>query len=196
MTKTRTTSFGKAIYPHLTGADYKFKSEGLYHVDLEVSSDDAKSEVTAINDAIKTVVIEQHKKNGNKEVDRAPLPYKTENGKTILKFKMKASGINSKTKQHFTQKPCLYDNELNEFPEGKSIWGDSIIRVSYEPHGYYSPLHGAGCTLRLKSVQVKNLVEGSNGKSAFSKVDGNSSGSNGESVLPEHKAPEKAKAVY
>ena len=171
--KIRTTSFGKAIYPHLTKADYKFKSEGLYHVNLELPEGDAKSEVSIINETIKMIVVDQHKKNGNKDVKRAPLPYETKDGKTIFKFKMKASGVNSKTKQSFTQKPSLYDNKLNEFPQDKTIWGDSIIRVSYEPHGYYTDFAGAGCTLRLKSVQVKDLVEGSNGASGFSPVEGN-----------------------
>ena len=171
--KIRTTSFVKAIYPHLTKADYKFNSEGLYHVNLELPEGDAKSEVAIINETIKMIVVDQHKKNGNKDVKRAPLPYETKDGKTIFKFKMKASGVNSKTKQSFTQKPSLYDNKLNEFPQDKTIWGDSIIRVSYEPHGYYTDFAGAGCTLRLKSVQVKDLVEGSNGASGFSPVEGN-----------------------
>ena len=47
--KIRTTSFGNAIYPHLTKADYKFKFEGLYYVNLEMPEDDAKSEIAVIN---------------------------------------------------------------------------------------------------------------------------------------------------
>ena len=51
--KVKTTPFGKAIYPHLTKADYRFKSEGLYYVNLEMPEDDAKSEIAVISDTIK-----------------------------------------------------------------------------------------------------------------------------------------------
>jgi hypothetical protein len=56
-----------------------------------------------------------------------------------------------------------------------------LLRVSYQPHPWFTPALGAGVSLRLKSVQVRDLVEGS-GQSAeasgFSKVDGDSSSKN------------------
>ena len=90
------------------------------------------------------------------------LPYKeTEDGKTIFKFKMKASGTNSKTGDTFKQRPALFDNELKPInPEEVSIWGGSTLRVSYQPALWFTPMLGAGVSLRLKSVQVKNLIEG------------------------------------
>ena len=56
-----------------------------------------------------------------------------------------------------------------------------ILRVSFQPYLGTHQLLGAGVSLRLKSVQVKDLVEG-NGQSAeangFSKVHGDSSEKN------------------
>ena len=39
--KTYTSPFGKAIYPHLTKCDVRFKAEGEYKVDLELNDVDA-----------------------------------------------------------------------------------------------------------------------------------------------------------
>ena len=54
--------------------------------------------------------------------------------------------------------------------------------MSYTPFGWYKQqLGGAGVTLRLKSVQVKDLVQGSSsngGGHGFTKTDGNSSEKN------------------
>ena len=45
-------------------------------------------------------------------------------------------------------------------PDEVTIWGGSTLRVSYQPTLWFTPMLGAGVSLRLKSVQVKNLVEG------------------------------------
>ena len=53
--------------------------------------------------------------------------------------------------------------------------------MSFQPYPWYTPALGAGVSLRLKSVQVRDLVEG-NGQSAeasvFSKVAGDASEKN------------------
>ena len=180
--KPMTTTFGKAIYPHLSRPDYAFGNTNFkYHVVLEFSEDEAKDHIECINNVIKDIVVEEHKKNGNKEVKRAPLPYKHVDGKIHLSFKMTASGINSKTKQTFTQKPRIVDHNLEPFDTEKNIWGDSILRITYQPFGYINSAIGAGCTLRLKEVQVKTLVEGNGGGSSFTKVD---PGASAEGVSP------------
>ena len=47
----------------------------------------------------------------------------------------------------------------NTLEEGTQIWGDSILRIVAEPRAYNMPI-GIGCTLRLKTVQVIELVTG------------------------------------
>ena len=48
--KSYTSPFGKAIYPHLSKADVRFKAEGEFKVDLEVSDTEAESIVNVIHD--------------------------------------------------------------------------------------------------------------------------------------------------
>jgi hypothetical protein len=166
-----TTNFGEALYPYLTIPDMKFDPQGKYHVKLKLKSDEAQTDISIINEVIAKKIAEFTKENPNKEIKRSELPYQsTDDGYVIFNFKMKASGINSKTKQPFEQKPKIFDHNLDLLPEDKSIWGGSIIRVTYEPFGYSGPATGIGCTLRLKSVQVKKLVEGSLNH-GFSKVE-------------------------
>ena len=43
-----TSPKGKAIFPHLTEADYKFKPEGEYHVKLECNKADCEKVVKQI----------------------------------------------------------------------------------------------------------------------------------------------------
>lgn len=166
-----TTNFGEALYPYLTIPDLKFDPQGKYHVKLKVKSDDAQTDIGIINDVIARKVADFTKENSGKGIRRADLPYEeTEDGFVIFNFKMKASGINSKTKQPFEQKPKIFDHNLDLLPEDKSIWGGSIIRITYEPFGYSGAATGIGCSLRLKSVQIKKLIEGSQNH-GFTKVE-------------------------
>lgn len=173
--KKYTSPFGKAIYPHLSKCDVRFKAEGEYHVDLEVTDEEAQEMELLINHLSDESVKQAQEKTGKKAVKKAQLPFKKEDGKTIFKFKMKASGTNGKTGDSFKQRPALFDSNLNPInPEQVSIWGGSVLRVSYQPALWFTPMLGAGVSLRLKSVQVKTLVEGGTQSDAdgFDKVEG------------------------
>ena len=179
--KKYTSPFGKAVYPHLSKADVRFKAEGEYKVDLEVEGSEAEEMKTMLNSLAEQSVKQAQEKTGKKTIKKANLPFKEEDGKTIFKFKMKASGTNGKTGDNFKQRPALFDNELKPInPEETQIWGGSVLRVSYQPALWFTPMLGAGVSLRLKSVQVKNLVEGASQSDAsgFDKVDGDASSKN------------------
>ena len=176
-----TSPFGKAVYPHLSKADVRFKAEGEFKVDLEVEGTEAEEMKAMLNNLAEQSVKQAQEKTGKKNIKKANLPFKDEDGKTIFKFKMKASGTNSKTGDTFKQRPALFDNELKPInPEDTQIWGGSVLRVSYQPALWFTPMLGAGVSLRLKSVQVKNLVEGASQSDAsgFDKVDGDASSKN------------------
>ena len=143
--QTYTSPFGKAIYPHLSKCDVRFKPEGEYKVDLSLKDTQAQELIKVIKQYQLKAVAEAKEKS---------------NKKTIKEF----------------------DNELKPISPDITIWGGSILRVSYQPFPWYTPALGAGVSLRLKSVQVKDLVEGG-GQSAeangFDKVHGDSSSKNG-----------------
>ena len=180
--QTYTSPFGKAIYPHLSKKDVRFKPEGEYKVNLSLKDTQAQDLIKLVKQFQHKAVKEAEEKT-NKKIKLAPLPHSSDDeGNVIFKFKMKASGVNSKTGDTFNQRPALFDNELKPISPDITIWGGSILRVSYQPFPWYTPALGAGVSLRLKSVQVKDLVEGG-GQSAeangFDKVHGDSSSKNG-----------------
>ena len=179
--QTYTSPFGKAIYPHLSKKDVRFKPEGEYKVNLSLKDTQAQDLIKLVKQFQHKAVKEAEEKT-NKKIKLAPLPHSSDDeGNVIFKFKMKASGTNSKTGDTFNQRPALFDNELKPISPDITIWGGSILRVSFQPYPWYTPALGAGVSLRLKSVQVRDLVEG-NGQSAeasgFSKVAGDASEKN------------------
>ena len=197
--KTYTSPFGKAIYPHLNRVDTyktngdKFKEK--YHVKIEFSTEDAKELIKQSDEALKVALAEEKEQSKSKKPLKTSefLGYSKEGDKVIVHFKMKAHGRNNKTNETFSQKPALFDNELKPLDPELQIWGGSNLRVSYTPKGWYSSmLGGAGVTFRLKSVQVKDLVQGSSnsngGGHGFSVTEGNSSENNNSTDTNEEEA--------
>lgn len=181
--KTYTSPFGKAVYPHLNSPDVKFKAEGEYHLKLELDDKQAKEVIKVITETLDSALTNEKNNSKKKNVTKSShISYKKEDGKNLFSFKMKAKGFNKTNGEAFTQRPALFDNELKPLDPDLQIWGGSNLRVSYSPYGWYKQqLGGAGVTLRLKSVQVKDLVQGSSsngGGHGFSKTDGNSSEKN------------------
>ena len=168
---TNISEIGEAIYPHLNKPDVRFSEAGEYKVTLKVAKSDAtemlKLYTKAIDDSLK--LAEQNQKG--KGIKNAPKPFTEEDNFVFFKFKMKATGVNQKTKEKFSQRPQLFDAKKNPIPLSTIIWGGSKMRVAYNLVPYYTPMLGAGITARLKAVQVISLVEGKD-SNLFSKEDG------------------------
>ena len=173
----RMTPIGKSKFVYISEPDTQFDTNGIYHCSVEFNKEEAKEETRAIREEIGKVIVEKFRKlkkdlpyRGG-DTKRAPLPYKEEDGKIVIKFKSKF-------------KPTIFDKDQNELASDVAVWKDSTMRIKYELSGYDQTI-GVGCSLYLLSVQVVDLVKGSsqNGKCPFPKV---------ESVLP---APEKTVAL-
>jgi hypothetical protein len=80
-------------------------------------------------------------------------------GEVEIKFKMNAIGNNGGDR--WEQRPVLFDSKGR--PMNENIGSGSKIRVGSEIIPYYSAAIGAGISLRLKAVQVIELVEYSSG---------------------------------
>ena len=154
-----TSPKGKAIFPHLTEPDTKYKAEGEYHVKLECNKSEGQNIIALIGSEIAKKVKEQHDQDPKKPITKAPLPYVEVNDKVVFNFKMKASGIRKSDGKHFTQKPVLVNADLSPVEPDMQIWGDSILKITFEPYAWNMPI-GIGCTLRIKAVQVLELVTG------------------------------------
>jgi hypothetical protein len=84
-----------------------------------------------------------------------------ETGDKVYNFKMKAV-VKPKDKEPFTQKPKLFDSNGADI-NPKSLFGGSKLKVAFQIIPFYTALVGAGISLRLKAVQVIELVEGQGG---------------------------------
>lgn len=172
------TPSGVAIYPHLINPDTKFNPIGEYKVSLSLVEDEATPIIEKIN-----VALEQAKEMipEGKKAKEAELPYfieKDEDGnqtnRYVFKFKMKAK-INTKDGRTIEMSPKIFDSQGKLIKGLDSIWGGSTLRVSADLVPFYVAAVGAGVTLRLKAVQVIELVKGggSDGSSfGFDKTDG------------------------
>jgi len=163
---------GEFVYPHLNKPDVRFNEAGEYKVTLKVPSAKAKEMMNSIDKAIESSIADAEKESG-KKVKTAPRPYTIEGDNVFFKFKMKATGINRKTKENFSQKPVVLDSQKNPMPSTVSIWGGSKGKIAYQMRTYYVPALGAGVTMQLKAVQVIELVEGGSKQlDLFDKEDG------------------------
>lgn len=164
---------GEFVYPHLNKPDVRFNEAGEYKLTLKVPQKEALSMVTLLDKELDACIAKVEKEKKGKKVKLAPKPYQIEDGFAFFKFKMKATGVNRKTKESFSQKPALFDSNKNPFPQSTSIWGGSKGKVAFNVKDYFVPALGAGVTLQLIAVQIIDLVEGG-GKQGdlFDKEDG------------------------
>ena len=168
---TNISEIGEAIYPHLNKPDVRFSEAGEYKVTLKVAKSDATAMLKLYNSAIEDALKLAEQNHKGKGIKNAPKPFTEEDNYVFFKFKMKATGVNQKTKEKFSQRPQLFDAKKNPIPLSTLIWGGSKMRVAYNLVSYFTPMLGAGITARLKAVQVIELVEGKD-SNLFEKEDG------------------------
>ena len=175
------TPAGKAIWPKLTKPDTKFNADGEYNVKLSIPSEEAQDLITTLDNAYNNAQETAKDKNPGKKIKPASKPYTeelddqgNETGNILVSFKCKAK-ITDKNGNSFANAPTLVDSKNQPFPKGQDIWGGSTLRVAFNAIPYYTAMAGAGVSLRLKAVQVINLVTGGGGDGAsygFEEEDG------------------------
>ena len=169
---TNISELGESLYPHLNRPDVKFNENGEYKVTLKIPADKAKDMIALYEKAIEDSISKAETELKGKKVKVAPKPFSIEDGFALFKYKMKATGINRKTKEPFSQRPLLFDAKKNPLnPTSCNIWGGSKMKIAYVLRSYYSPALGAGVTAQLKAVQIIELVEGKQ-MDLFAKEDG------------------------
>jgi hypothetical protein len=156
--KTMVTPIGEAVYPRLLKPDTKFNEAGEYKVTLKRQKQDAVTILSDLDKYLNDSLATFEKEAKGKKLKLAPKPYSVEGDFFLVKMKMKASGINKKTKQLFTQRPIVVDAKKNPVPLDTYIDSGSKCKCVFDAIPYNSPMTGAGITLRLKMVQVIELV--------------------------------------
>ena len=169
---TNVSVVGEAVYPHLTKPDVRFNEHGEYKVTLKIAKQDASAMVKEIDQAFEDNLAKVSSEAKGKKIKAASTkPYKLEGDNVFFKYKMRASGINKKTNEKFSQRPALFDAKKNPISPTQSIWGGSLMKVAYQLVPYNTPMLGAGVSARLKAVQILKLVEGQS-QNIFKEEDG------------------------
>ncbi len=166
-----TTPKGTAVYPWLTEPNRKFDQAGVYSVNLRMTSEDASEFVNAI-----TEILDHHHEDQTKEhkkkIKKADLPIievvddqGNETGEIELKCKMKASyEYDGKT---ITQRPLLIDAKRQPVGGDVRIGSGTTMKCGVEIRPWYVASQGVGVSLRLKVVQIIELVEFGGGTTGF-----------------------------
>jgi len=171
MTKAKnpryTTPAGIAQYPYLTKPDTKFNPDGEYKISLEIPGAAAQDIVTFLDEQFAASVAKAKKENAGKKIKEGDVPYSVDedSGKVTVRFKLKAK-VTPKMGDPFEQRPAIFDAKGKPMGADAKIGGGSKVKVAYELVPYYTAIAGAGVSLRLKAVQVIDLVEFSGGASA------------------------------
>ena len=167
-----TTPKGTAIWPWLNEPNRKFEPAGVYAVNLRMMMSDAQDFIDNI-----TKVRDEHHNEQTKElkkkIKKADLPIievvddqGDETGEVELKLKLKASyEYDGKT---ITQRPLIMDAKQKPIGDEVRIGSGTTMRCGVEVRPWYVASQGVGVSLRLRVVQVIDLVEfGGGGTSGF-----------------------------
>jgi|TARA_R110002020_G_scaffold197481_7_gene398571 hypothetical protein len=153
-----TTDVGTAQWPHLNTPDTQFNKDGVFHVSLRLTKEQAEP----LTNKMSEVLEEFSKTDRAKSKKTAPFPVKdvedddgNPTGEVQIKFKLNAVGINGADR--WEQRPVLFD--AGGKPMSENIGGGSRIKVGAEIVPYSTAMAGTGVTLRLKAVQVIELIE-------------------------------------
>jgi hypothetical protein len=186
-----TTPAGTAVWPWLNTPDTKFKPEGEYRVGVSLPRSapgvaEFMSTLEAAFDAAQTPVGNNQLLDVKGKIKRADVPWKDEldekdqpTGNVVLNLKMRAK-IQKKeggvVVKEWDQRPDLFDAKLAPLDAQKvRVGGGSTVRVNFEVMPFYTKLVGAGISLRMRAVQILNLVEFQRGTGAsygFGEEDG------------------------
>ena len=165
--KNIVTPKGVLVYPHLNKADTKFDKDGVWRASLRLDKKDAEDLIKQITEQIESKAATETQAR-KKAVKVANPPYsEDEEGNMVFSFKLKAGGTRDNGEK-WSQKPILYDSKGNVFdPKDKIIWGGTEAKVAFQFIPFYVGAVGAGCSLRLKAVQILNLITGGADASSY-----------------------------
>lgn len=171
-----TTPAGVAVYPWLVTPDVKFNALGEYRLTLALDHKDPKVKAFCsqlegyVEDSYKEAV-EAAKPADKNKIKRGGVVIEEYNddgsatGRVLVKFKMKAK-FQTKSGDWIEQAPKLFDAKGNLLHD-VNPYGGTICKVNAEVVPFMlASTKEASVSLRLKAVQIIQLVEGSGAASA------------------------------
>lgn len=160
-----TTPKATLKYPKLIEPETKFSPEGHYKVTAVIPAEEAgdlADQLDALFEAHKASLKAQAPGQKFKAVDPS-FGYEDIDGKPCftVSVKMKAKGMD-RDGRAWTASPALFDATGAPVKHRESLrgmWSGTTGRVSFEACPFFQPAIGVGITLRLKAVQIIDLVE-------------------------------------
>lgn len=172
MKKQIVTPIGEALYPHLHEPDYKFDESGVYQTRLilgESEYNTVKGQYTEVYEASYSSECE---KAGKKLKHSESNPFREgEEGLYVLAKQPAEKNTRAHGLIKFSIKAFNAQGKLIQMPR---VGSGSKLRLALEPKPWV--VNGKfGVSLRLRSVQIIDLVEYGN-ESVFDEVEGGFSG--------------------
>lgn len=160
-------------YPKLIEPETKFSPEGHYKVTAVIPAEEAgdlANQLDTLFEAHKASLKAQAPNQKFKAIDPS-FGFEDVDGKPCftISVKMKAKGMDREGRA-WSAAPALFDaaGEPVKHREAlRGMWSGTTGRVSFEACPFYQPAIGAGITLRLKAVQIIDLVESSGSANSF-----------------------------
>ena len=173
-----TSPEGEALYPSLTTPDMGPNDAwagqgGKYNVKLITDPAECPGFMKEIDRLYDDNYASQCEKNGD-NIKKANKPYSDHRdqdgnptGKIQFNFAMKAKGT-TKTGEQFDRKPKFFgpDGGTIPFDQVPSLGNGSMLKISHFVDGWYTSMAGAGVSLRIRGVQIINVIERDSGGNA------------------------------
>ena len=167
MSKVITTPKGKAVWPRIDTPDTKFDEDGVYSCKLHVSEGDFKAFEAIVKPKLDAAYKEECSRQGKDKIRMAassPLRI-NEEGDHEIYAKQKAK-VHTKSKGTLEFTIAAVDSQGKKIDMPK-IGSGSTLKMAVEVNTWFVPSQGFGYTLRLRAVQVLDLIEYGGGDSSF-----------------------------
>ena len=158
-----TTPMGKAFYPKLQ-PDYKWDENGQYSCKIHIEDEGEYNEFAAkVDKLVEASYKEELVKQGKKKLKQFNTPpiRITDDGENEIYAKQVAKKETAKGPRTFSI--GIYDSQGNKLPADTNCGSGSKLRMSVDLVTWYVPALGFGYSLRLRAVQIIDLVEYSSG---------------------------------
>lgn len=172
---------GKAQWAKVLEPDTKFNADGEYSVDVLIPEADAQPICEKLDGVVaaefaRAVKEKPALKNQLSQSNPYQIVYDDNTGDPTgdIKFKAKMKAVwRARDGRSGTQRPIVVDAKRQPLSKDIAIGNGSTVNVNVELVPYImQSTKSVGCSLRLKGLQVVNLVEYASGGSMFDTVEG------------------------
>jgi len=165
MSKILTTPKGTAVYPRIDTPDTKFNEDGVYSCKLHVDEAAFNAFTKQVTEIVEREYDAECRVKGKKLKKSSSNPIRiTPDGDFEIYAKQVAQRQTKKGLLTFTIP--VFDSKGSKLSTSPAIGSGSTLKLSVEVYTWYTDLQGFGYTLRLKAVQLLELIEYNNGTSS------------------------------